>query len=170
MNGPMHIVIDGSDNLGKTTVLNILSEKLQLPIIKMPNMPKYIKDGNTEPFSQLFSETVMQFKQFPFLMDRDYSSSVVYSRLFARDYDLGYLKDIREALNPKFIIFTGRRFINDEIHYTSFCQDQVYDEEQKGLIDEAFCDYATANGHPLVEVWGKTPEEIAKEVILKIYD
>lgn len=170
MNHPLHLVIDGSDNLGKTTILNMLSEKLQLPIVKMPNMQRYIKDGNAEQFSQLFNETVVQFAQYPFLLDRGYSSSLVYSKLFGRSYDLSYLRGTEEVLKPTFVILTGRRRINDEITYTSFCKDPIFDDEQKAKIDEAFCELASANNWPLVEVWGKTPEQILQEVLIKIYD
>lgn len=169
MKHPLHLVIDGSDNLGKTTILNMLSEKLQLPIVKMPNMSRYIKDGNAEQFSQLFNETVVQFAQYPFLLDRGYSSSVVYSKLFGRSYDLSYLQGTEEALKPTFVILTGRRRINDEITYTSFCKDPIFDDEQKGKIDEAFCELASVNGWPLIEVWGKTPEQIFEEVLIAIY-
>lgn len=167
---PMHIILDGSDNLGKTTTLNMLSEKLQLPVIKMPNMKEYIERDMTEQMSQLFSETIVQFKDYPFLMDRGYCSSIVYSKVFNRTFDLSYIDKINEELRPKIIIFTGRDKHGQIYKYKSFCNDPIYHTGQKMEIDAAFCKYAETNGYPLIEVWGKTTKQILQEVLLKIYE
>ena len=171
----MHVIVDGSDNLGKTTILNMLSEKLQLPIIKMPNMQQYIGTGDAEVFSQLFNETVIQFAQFPFLLDRGYSSSEVYSKVFGREYDFGYLKNTKSTLSPKIIILTGRYVITEygkkpRVKYSSFCKDPIFDEEQKNMIDEEFCEYARINKCPLIRVHGKTVNQVFEEVLIKIYE
>lgn len=167
---PLHLIIDGSDNLGKTTALQLLSEHLKLPIIKMPNMQTYIKKGDVEKYSQLFSETIIQFKQYPFLMDRGFTSSLVYSKIFGRDYNFEYLYGIEEELNPLVVIFTGRHKnpMNEEVTYKSFCKDKIFNEEQKAQVDAEFCNLAGEKGYPLIEVFGKTPLTIMNEVIKKI--
>jgi len=163
----LHLIIDGSENLGKTTVLTLLSKKLDLPIIKMPNMQDYIKNNQAEVFSKLFNETVVQFAQYSFLLDRGYTSSQVYSKLFGRDFDLGYLKDTEEILKPKIIIFTGRHknAMNGTVTYKSFCKDKIFDEEQKSKIDEEFCRLAEERGYTLIEVIDRRPLAIAEQIL-----
>lgn len=163
---PLHLIIDGSDNLGKTTVLSLLSQRIGLPIIKMPNMKDYIEMDKAEVFSKLFNETVVQFVQYPFLLDRGYTSSQVYSKLFGRKFDLGYLKDTEEALQPKIIIFTGRHRngMTGEVTYKSFCKDKIFNEEEKSKIDEEFCNMAEERGYPLIEVNGRTPLSIVEMI------
>ena len=167
---PLHIIIDGSDNLGKTTLLNSLSKQLDLPILKMPNMKKYIKNGDVEEFSRLFNETIIQFAKYPFLMDRCYTSSLVYNEIFKRGGDMLYLEEIEQALDPIVIILTGRHknAMDQSISYKSFCKDPIYNEEEKAKVDEEFCRLAKDRGYILIEVIGKTPLKIFEEVMNEI--
>lgn len=166
---PIHIIIDGSDNLGKTTILRMLSKEMELPVIKMPNMQTYIENNNAEAFSKLFNETIVQFKQFSFLLDRGFTSSQVYSELFGREFDLGYLKDTEKILDPKIVIFTGRHKNQEgKTEYFSFCDDPIFSKAQKNMVDEKFCELAEKKGYVLIEVHNKTPLSIMMEVLSKI--
>ena len=113
---PLHILIDGADKLGKTTVIELLSRKLDLPVIKMPNAAEWIKDGSIEKVSEFYNETLIQFKDFDFIMDRGFPSSIVYSKVFERQANLDYITRIQQILSPKIFIFVGsHRKIEDDI-------------------------------------------------------
>jgi len=165
-------MIDGSDNLGKTTVINLLSRKLDLPIIKMTNMKEYIEEGDAEKYSRLYNETVVQFSEFSFIMDRGFTSSLVYSEVFSRKDDLSYIENIEQKLKPTIFILTGRNrpgaIHYSYLGYTSFSSDPIYNTESKNKIDEAFWKLAEERGYHLVEVFGKSPLEICNEIIEKI--
>lgn len=162
----VHILLDGSDNLGKTTIANKLSIALSLPVIKMPNMKEYIEAGHPEEFSKLFNETIIQFRKTSFIMDRGFTSSLVYSRVFSRKFDLEYLKTIEEILKPIVIIFTGRHTDKrGKSIYTSFTFDEVYSEDKKSSIDQEFCKMAIKRGYNVVSVHGKSEIVILEEVL-----
>ena len=100
------VLLDGPDGSGKTTVAQLLHEKTGLPIIKMPRMPEYFKT-NAEEMSKLFNETIIQFSDFSFILDRGFPSSMVYSKVFNRNEDLSYLAYITKVLHPKIYILTA---------------------------------------------------------------
>lgn len=158
MKKPLHIIIDGSDKRGKTTVCKLLSQALQIPIIKMLNTKDYILHGTTEEFSRLFNETVAQFKDSDFILDRGYPSSMVYSKVFSRSFDLGYIDQVERDLDPEVFI----------IHGKSLGIDDVYDKSEIDEINTEFIHFAATFNLPLICVDGKTPEEVAKEILEKL--
>lgn len=95
-NKVLHIIIEGADKVGKSTVVKKLSELMELPVIKMPDMPKYFKNHRQEEASEVFNKAVVQFAHTSFIMDSGYPSSLVYSRYFMRKYDLRYITDIAD--------------------------------------------------------------------------
>lgn len=160
---PLHILIDGSDNLGKTTVINLLSRKLDLPIIKMPDTAEYIEKGNVEEFSKFFNKTLVQFAEFDFIMDRGFTSSRVYSKVFKRETDLSYISMIEQKLKPQVFIFTG---IEEGTHGNfSFHPDLVWEEKEKENIDLEYYNLAREKGYDLICVKDRTPQEICNEII-----
>jgi len=168
---PIHILIDGSDNLGKTTVIQLLSRKLNLPVIKMPNTEKFIEAGNVEEFSKFYNETLVQFSESSFIMDRGFTSTLVYSKVFARKNDVSYIDGIQNKLKPTVFILTGRTRKNSAygtFYFTSFSQDPVYSDTEKTRIDEEFCELARKKSYHLISVIGKSPLEICDEIMSKI--
>lgn len=161
---PLHILIDGSDNLGKTTVINLLSRKLDLPIIKMPNTAEYIEKGNVEEFSKFYNETLVQFAEFDFIMDRGFPSSHVYSQVFKREVDLGYTSMVEQKLKPQVFIFTGIEEGSYDKNF-SFQTDPIWTEKDKGSIDEEYYYLARKKGYHIISVRGKSPLEICNEII-----
>jgi hypothetical protein len=143
---PIHILIDGADNTGKTTVCKILGEKLKLPVIKMPNMKDYIKNHSAEEFSKLFNETIIQFKKYDFILDRGFTSSLAYSKVHDRDFDLSYIEEIEKQLDPKVFIFTGM----NESGFEYFQEDDVYTHDQNIAVDKAFIELSLKRGYKLL--------------------
>lgn len=154
-NLPLHIIIDGADKLGKTTVVNMLSRKLNLPIIKMPNSKEYIKKGTIEEMSRLFNETIVQFAEFSFIMDRGFTSSIVYSKLEDRKIDLGYLRNIENILKPKIFVLTGS--IKNE--------DDVYSNEDQLKINDIFEEIVLSTRSYGIKVDNLSPFDICQKII-----
>ena len=164
---PKHIIIDGADGLGKTTICQMLGRKLQMPVVKMPNMKEYLDKGTPEEYSKMFNETIVQFADYDFILDRGFTSSQAYSSAFGRDFDLRYLDNIENILQPKVFILTGRR--QNDIHYAGnqptfhyqyFRTDESFNEEKVEIVDKEFANLAKRNGYTLIEVWGKSPQEV----------
>lgn len=170
---PLHIIIDGADGLGKTTVIQKLGRVLQLPTIKMPNMKEYVEKNSPEEFSKLFNETIVQFSEFDFILDRGFTSSRVYSRVFLRPFDLSYLTSIENILNPVVFIMTGRspaepgKVVGE---YNYFRNDELFKHEDVELVDREFVKLAEKNGYNLIEVWGRSPDEIVRDIAAKVHE
>ncbi len=104
-----------------------------------------------------------------FIMDRGFTSSEVYSEIFKREFDFGYLGNIKSKLKPKVFILSGRNR-PDGIHYSyynyaSFSEDPVYSNEEKQKIDKKFTELADRNGYTIIEVFSKSPLEICNEIL-----
>ena len=168
INKPLHLLIDGADKLGKTTVIEILKRQLNLPVIKMPNMKEYIENNNAEEFSKLFNETIVQFAEYSFIMDRGFTSSIVYSAVFDRDFKLGYISNIEQILDPNVIILTG---YNRQIGRAgeSFGKDEIVKNEiNRDKIEKEFNKLADRRGYTLIDVKGKSPIQICNEIITSL--
>ena len=157
-------MIDAVDGVGKTTVCNILSEKLNAPVIKMPNMHQYFKEGNAEVFSKLFNQTIVQFKQYSFIMDRGFLSSIVYSKIYNRDFDLSYLREIEEELACKIIVLTAR----PEVFLARKANDEIIKNEFRIKLNEEYVNLAKERGYIIIDTSDMTPEEVSDEVLKKI--
>lgn len=161
---PLHIIIDGADNTGKTTLCKALGEKLGIPIVKMPNMHEYIKKHSAEEFSKLFNETIIQFKDYDFILDRGFTSSLAYSEVHHRDFDLAYIQKIEEELQPRVFITTGMT----GGHFNYFDIDEVFSLVDTIKVDEAFVNLAIKRGYKLLEVNNLTTEELVKIICKNI--
>lgn len=162
MKYPLHIIIDGPDNTGKSTICQLLSKRLHIPTVKMPNMKEYIEKGSTEEFSKLFNETLIQFKQYDFILDRGFTSSLAYSLVHNRPFDLSYIDKIEEELEPEVFILTG---LTPNLNFEYFDLDEIYTKEQTVEVDKAFTNLATDREYDIIPVYGKTPDEIVENIL-----
>lgn len=162
MKKPLHIIIDGVDGIGKTTVCEILKNYTGLPVIKMPRTKEYIKKENVEEMSRFFNDTISQFEKFPFIMDRGFTSSVAYSKALGRVSDLGYLEEWIDKMSPKIFILTGTR---------RFRADDVYDDEQLDKVDTAFRSLIKdLSDCKIINVDDRTPFWVANEILESLED
>lgn len=152
----LHILIDGPDRVGKSTVCQILSRRYDLPVIKMPNMPEYVKKGNTEEMSWLFNQTIAQFHEYGFIMDRGYTSSLAYSRAFNRDFDLSYIEQIKGILRP--YVFILYRDDGKEPN------DDLYPKSELDLVKQEFLNLADFERVHPINVEDMSPCEIVTEI------
>lgn len=149
----LHLIIDGTDKIGKTTVIELLSKNLRIPVIKMKDMSVHFKD-NPEEMSEVFNKTVAQFKDFSFILDRGYPSSIVYNEFFERKYDLSYLVNIVEELEPEVVILMG----------TPRAPDELISSYQQKEIEKIYKKKAIQWQWNIINVDKLTPEEICSKI------
>jgi hypothetical protein len=105
------ILIDGPDGVGKSEICKILSQKYQLPIARMVDADRDLIESN----SFIYNTTLEQFPG-PFIMDRGYPTSIVYSILRMRENDLNYIDNLfSDRIVCVFIIDADEPFRTDEI-------------------------------------------------------
>jgi len=151
----LHLVIEGVDRSGKSTVCRVLSEKLNVPIIKMQDMPRHFKK-NPEEASEIFNKTVSQFKDFSFICDRFYPSSLVYSKVYKRNYDLTYINEIEKILKPRVVVLYRAlpRF-----------PDKLISKQKYAKLVVEYITQAKLHKWKLIDVGDKTPNEIVKLIL-----
>jgi len=156
---PLHILIDGADGTGKTTLVQMLGRYYDIPTIKMPVPQSEVRSGPIEELSEMFNKTIMQFHETDFILDRGFTSSIVYSKVFDRGYNLDYLKNIEQALNPQiFIITSGNPMRSDDI----------YSPDEVANVDSEFRILANDRGYTVIYVDGKTITEVRDEIITEL--
>lgn len=160
----MRILIDGVDGCGKTTVVDMLSKRFKLPIVKMPNMKEYFEKGTAEEFSKLFNETIVQFRKYPFIMDRGFPSSIVYNDVYDRKFDLTYLDEIEKQLDCKVVILTATP--------TAFLKRRPFDDiitgEKRIHINEAYLALAQEKGYTVIDTSELAPVDVAEEIVMRL--
>jgi len=150
----LHIIIDGVDKVGKTTVCKLLSKKLQIPVIKLEGMQKFF-DKCPEEVSEVFSNTVHQFESVSFILDRGFPSSLVYSKYFNRKYDFAYIDE-------NIVNFNARIFILD---VAARDDDELIIPKQQKDIRQLYLKFANEYGWEIINCEKLTPEEICCRIL-----
>jgi len=150
------LIIDGADKLGKTTVVKMLSRKLNLPIIKMPDSKEFIKDGSIEKVSKFFNESLIQFQEFSFIMDRGFTSSRVYSEVFDRVANLRYIENIENILDPRIFILVGEKKEKDDLQEVN---------ENWSDINSGFTSLAETKSYGIISTTDRSPLEICNNIL-----
>ena len=158
---PLHLLIDGADKTGKSTVCQILSRKLDLPVIKMKGMPEFIEKGLTAEASKLFNLTLVDFAEYSFIMDRGFTSSIVFDAVFNRGEDLAYLASIENILKPRVFIL-GKSLRLDEFNDDVMTRQNCLDAQKE------FMYLADKRGYEVIDTSDKSPLEIADLIISKL--
>lgn len=156
---PIHLIIEGADGLGKSTICKELSKQLKIDVVKMPGMTKYFKN-NPEEASEIYNRTVIQHQKSSFIQDRGWPTSIVYSKAYNREVSrLKYLKEIQRKLNETIIVLVGDKpFRGDKL---------VNKKEWKILNDEytIFFDSFSRKGDLLFNVSYFTPKQICHAIL-----
>lgn len=154
---PLHLIIDGPDGVGKSTVCQMMSTVLGIPVIKMKNMPDYFYD-DPEAASKIYNETVIQFNDTSFIQDRGWPTSVVYSVAYNRpEYKTKYLNDVKGKLNEHIFIL---------IRESPFREDKYVSTDKWEFINDLFRLFTSPDARvDIIDVGTKTPERICKEII-----
>lgn len=157
----MILLIDGPDGTGKTTICNELATLLKIPLVKMPNMKQYFENGMTEEFSKFFNEILVQFKTTDFILDRGFTSSLVYSNVYKRPFDLSYIDDIEKELQPKVFILTA----SDEELFKRRPTDEIIAQEFRIEVNAEYRRLAKERGYIIIDTTGSTIEEVKQEIL-----
>lgn len=101
------IAVEGPDLSGKTTFIKALREvpaASRWPVFRM-DVPKTLLETPTDPqierIAEAFSAGLLAMKRtLSFILDRCYVSSYVYSLVFGRQVNLGYIDKVAYEMNP----------------------------------------------------------------------
>jgi thymidylate kinase len=129
----MHIFIEGPDGVGKSTVIKKLQQILDIPVIKMEKAHKGFTKGIIEDLSYVFNTTLIQFKKYDFIVDRGFLTSIVYSNIYNREFDMDYIYRINNELKPLIILLT----VDSDKIFERRPSDKVIDAKERiRIIDE----------------------------------
>lgn len=159
----IHIYIDGPDRVGKSTVCEMLAKKFYLPIIRMPNTEEILSGNNAdreiELASVIYNRTLTQFKQFGFVMDRGFISSVVYSKIFNRTKKLNYIFDVAKELNPYTFIL-----VNSDIETLKHRGEDIIPAEYFEALKNTYIEFAFKYKVICLDVKDLTPQEVFNQI------
>jgi thymidylate kinase len=155
----IHIMIEGVDGVGKTSVCNLLSEKLDIRVVRM-NAHKYFY-STIEEASRMFNDLLCQFEKFSFIMDRGYVSSIVYSKVYERNSDLSYLDEVNNILRPEVIILTA----TPEKLFERSPSDKVVDNDKRIPIQEEYIRFGRSHDLKIIDTTNLTIEEVCQEIL-----
>lgn len=157
-NKTLHLIIDGPDKVGKSTVCQLLSRRLGIRVLKLDKMHKFHKTA-PEEVSEVFNDTLLNFSDISFILDRGYPSSLVYSSIYKRTYNLDYLDLFKEILKPKvFILYRSKPRAQDEIIPGS-----DYDKILKEYLSRA-----KRNRWTLIDVKDYSPDQLCSLILKKL--
>jgi hypothetical protein len=166
---PLHLIVDSADGLGKTTVCDLLSLELDIPVIKMADMPDYFKK-NPEAASKIYNKTVVQFKEFSFIQDRGWPTSLVYSKVYKRKVkDLDYLAEVIGKLNEKvFLLYGSKPFRSDKL--VDRKKWNKLNKEYMDVIDPEDLKFLERVGVEIhrISIDGKTARTVCNEILKHI--
>ncbi len=162
MKKPLHIIIEGADGTGKSTIVQMISRHFNIPIIKMPVPQDKVRTEIIEELSEIYNKTLVQFHESDFICDRAILSSFVYSKLLNRTHDLSYTENILQILNP--YVFVMTTFKNGEQN-ESYRDDDIYNKEEVKKVDFEYYNLSMEKGYPLISVIDKSLIEIRNEII-----
>jgi len=143
------IVIEGVDGVGKSSICELLSQKLGYPIMQMPST-----SGDIEHFSNFYRRTIANINDV-MILDRFYPSSLVYGNFFNRTQLLEDLPKIHEQ-REIFIFIIDRE--------TPFRGDEFINEHQWLQVRELYLSQAKTNKWTVIKN-DSSLENCAQEII-----
>jgi thymidylate kinase len=157
---PLHLLLDGVDNVGKSTVAGILSRKLSLPIVSMPSAHKFFLNGNIEQAAYVYNLTLTQFKDTSFIMDRGFPASIVYSKVYRRPLDHAYIAEVVSELDPEVFIL-----LDLDVEKLKQRGDEIIDPNLFYQIQDTYHAFAREHSYRIISVNGQTSEEVANRIL-----
>ena len=123
---PLHIMIEGPDGAGKSTIAEHLSVKLGLPI-RVMYTNKHIFETCIEECSEIFNRMLADLKDTSFILPRGFISSLVYSKVYKRNYDLNYIEHVAKLLTPVVIYLQVDKDVIRKRKEDQFTNDKIFD-------------------------------------------
>lgn len=160
----LHIIIDGCDSVGKTTLCANLSQALDIPVTHMEKAKEVFTTRKTcdiETLSYMYNHTLVQLKEHSFIIDRGYVSSLVYTEVYERPSNkVAYIKDIERALNPVVYIL-----VNQDIDTLKARGDEVVPVADFGYIQSTYEVIAKNRRYAVIDVTDLTPLRVFERVM-----
>ena len=156
-----HIIIDGPDGCGKTTIVKMLSKKLDIPILKMLSAKSLFNKNVIEIASYTFTQLLIQLKNYEYILDRGFITSLVYSKVYNRKDDLSYLKAVEKQMKPVIIILTAT---NEEL-FKRRPVDAIISREQRIKVKDEYDRLAKEQKYNLIDTTGLTRKQVLNKVI-----
>lgn len=155
------IIVEGVDGSGKTSVCELLSKATGYPIVKMPRMKEFFSN-NAEEMSKFFNEIIVQIPR-GFVLDRGFPSSLVYSKVYNREFDLSYIKDIEKKLKANIFILTATEKI-----LKSRKNDEIIQGEMLYRINEEYLKLAVSKNWKVIDTSNITPSQVSEIILATI--
>lgn len=164
---PLHLLIDGPDSVGKTTVCGYLKEAIGIPVTHMEKAKEVFNTTKTcdiELLSYVYNQTLLQLKDHDFIVDRGFVSTLVYSMVYERNpRDLDYIDDLEKALSPEVYILINN---NDEVLEQR--GDEVVPVADFDYIRSTYQSVAKGRGYTVIDVTEKESVQVFTEIILSL--
>jgi hypothetical protein len=171
------IIVDGSDRTGKSSILYEFTKLTGIPHLHWDGIRnsgiKDLQDPVIAKLSKLTVELVLAFLEIhhdQFISDRGYMSELAYSRFFHRPC-LIKQKKIEEQLRKHGVVYIFLHCEQDELRRRFAKVGDMYVSVEQALsIQDIYQTlyYKSIMLKMKIEVAGKTPKEIAKEISNKL--
>jgi len=165
--GILNIV--GGDGVGKSTLVNALSKKLNCESIHF-DKPKDMKDGKNQYFS--FANNMNNDSNKMIIADRLHEGEWVYAPLY-RGYTADYMREFEREIIKKhnFLLVFVKAEMETILHRTRTRGEDFVKEEHFQTVQDLFNDYMNEQALPYIEVDttnSKTPDDVKR--ILNAYN
>lgn len=160
----LHIIIDGCDSVGKTTLCRNLSQALRIPVTHMEKAKEVFTTRKTcdiETLSYMYNHTLVQLKQHSFIIDRGFVSSLVYTEVYERPAEkVEYIRNIERALEPIVYIL-----VNRDIKTLKARGDEVVPVADFEYIQSTYEVIAKNRGYAVLDVTDLSPLRVYEQVM-----
>jgi thymidylate kinase len=161
---PVHIQLDGPDGCGKSTQCKLLGKALGLPVLKMEKAKKAFKTGDIEIQSWKWNDALAKRHTESFIVDRGFTSSLVYSKVYKRKNSLNYIEYVKYYLRPLIIILTAT---HEEL-FRRRPVDAVITQVFRKEVKKEYELLAWRENYPIINTTGKTKDEIHQEILTEV--
>jgi len=120
----MIIVFEGLDGTGKTTTAEMFSDRTGWPLTKMScaSTHRYA----IEEMSKVYNYVLFDLRRFNFVSDRAFLSTIVYHKVYRREFDISYIYDTLELIKNDviFVVFLYEQYRTSD----NIIRPEYYDE------------------------------------------
>ena len=158
----MNIILEGCDGVGKSTLAEVIAHRVGADVVHLTrHSPCDVKSCMSRIVSAV-----------PYVMDRSYISEVVYSKVFGRTCalkeadikELQFNSSVHKVL--EIILICDKDELLQRLKVRNNEGPEIMDNIM--CIQDAYIEYAREEGVLLVNVTGKTVDELADQII-RIY-
>ncbi|RPI82238.1 MAG: hypothetical protein EHM34_07255 [Nitrosopumilales archaeon] len=168
------LMFEGCDRCGKSSVAQSVSKQIQWPIIKI-DTGSFVREGvpigstNLERIMRAFNQTVSQFKDSNFILDRGFVSTQVYSKAYKRFYNTDYIDSIINNMKDTMLVVWLDSPLQHILDRASVDELNIIENQKFKLIQHYYREYFKRNKElKVLKIYNdssRTIEEMARIVI-----